>query len=54
MKETPDNKVSTRIITEIKKEELLSPAKLAALTKKLAAGGLDEQDWVLLTEEDGV
>ena len=54
MKETPDDKVATRIVTEIKKEKLLSPGKLGALTKKLAAGGLGEQDWNLLSEGDGV
>ena len=54
MNEKPDDKVAARIIAEIKKEKLLPPAKLAALSKKLAAKGVDEQDWNLLTEGDGV
>ena len=54
MKDTPDDVVAAQIINDIKKEKILSPVKLAALAKKLSAGGLDEQDWNLITEADGV
>ena len=54
MKKTPDDLVATQIINEIEKEKVLSAVKLAALAKKLSAGGLDEQDWNLITEADGV
>jgi hypothetical protein len=51
--ETPDDKVAAQIIAEITKAKLLSPIQLRGLAKKLAAGGVDEEDWNLLTEGSG-
>lgn len=49
---TPDQEVADRVVTELRKQNLLSEAGIKKIEKGLAMGNLTSEDWRLAFESD--